>query len=98
MKHYEDRVIPERIEKRTTHLTCDLCGVKSKGYDWVCGSYEVKEVELSVTIKHRTGESYPSGGSGSTFEIDMCPKCFQEKLIPWIQSQGGNVREEEWDF
>lgn len=98
MKHYEDRVIPERIDRVCKNVTCDLCGATSKSYDWTSGVYEVNETDVNVVIKHKSGESYPSGGWGTTSEIDMCPKCFQEKLIPWVKSQGGNVREEEWDF
>jgi len=98
MKKYETRVIPERTEQCITGTVCDLCGAKSFGVNWDQGYYKTNETEVSVHIKHETGISYPEGGSGTNYEIDMCPKCFQDKLIPWVKSQGGNVRETDWDF
>ena len=74
-------------------MTCDLCGKQTRRHDWTEGFYRVAE----TTIECRVGTSYPEGGSGKLYDVDICPGCFRDKLIPWLQSQGAAVRETEWD-
>ena len=31
-------------------------------------------------------------GTLRTVTLDLCPKCFEEKLAPWFMQQGGNPR------
>lgn len=74
---------------------CDMCGLKVPGPDWAhVNSYDVKE----TTVLMRTGYNCPDGGSGTKTNIDLCPECFEKKLIPWLQSQGVQIRPEEWDW
>ena len=89
MKHYKEFVVPEHIEGKLEKITCDLCGVEIRD-----ASGRVDEVNLG----RRIGWAYPEGGSGKKIEIDMCPKCFDEKLLPWLKSQGVKVVEVEWEF
>jgi hypothetical protein len=58
----------------------------------------VDECEVRVYVKHRDGENYPEGGSGTEVEIDMCPECFKTKLIPWLESQGVVVQRKDWEW
>jgi len=58
----------------------------------------VNETEVSVTVKQKEGESYPDGGSGTEYEIDLCPDCFKNRLVPWLKSEGANIGEMEWDW
>jgi hypothetical protein len=101
---YEDAVepaVPAKIVKKFVRRTCDLCGVASKrGEDWepISSSHNVNETEVSVTVKHRMGWSYPEGGSGTEVEVDLCPKCFKDRLIPWRPSQGAPIEVREWEF
>lgn len=79
-------------------LACDLCGVEAKGGDWESGCYEVNEVEVQVTVRQKDGSNTPSGGSGEEYLIDLCPKCFKDRLVPWLNSEGANIESREWDW
>jgi hypothetical protein len=90
MKHYKTILEPARERQYETHTTCDLCGAK-------CASDE-NYYDDEVTIKRREGTNYPDCGWGTETDVDMCGKCFQEKLVPWLQSQGAEVVAREWDY
>lgn len=89
MKHVKTVVVPASEHQQVERVTCDLCNseIKRTGYD-------ADEVE----IRHRTGHSYPEGGSGAETTIDMCGQCFDEKLVPWLRSQGANPTTTDWDY
>lgn len=89
MKHYVDVEIPAKISKRLVKTTCDICTKKIEEE-----LYTVDE----VTIEYKTGSSYPEGGSGDEIGVDMCGKCFNNKLIPWLKEQGANPTTREWDW
>ena len=85
-----------------TATFCDLCGIEGEstcspdetsswGDGWGDGGYLVKE----TAVYCESGVNYPDGGHSETASVDICPKCFEEKLMPWLQSQGANVRREE---
>lgn len=90
MKHMKTVAVPATTREVVDFVTCDLCGAKIDTRD----NYEVNEVE----VHHKTGSSYPEGGSGEDVSVDMCGKCFDEKLVPWLRSQGVEPRTEEWDW
>ncbi len=86
MKIIKDIKIPEKTESRRVRLKCDICGEKSSGaYDWAKNCYEVEE----TTIEWKTGYSYPEGNFFDVFECDICPKCFEEKVIPTFRKLWG---------
>lgn len=89
MKHMKTVEVPATTRETVDFVTCDLCGEKIdvRGYD-------VDEVE----VHHKTGSNYPEGGSGYETSVDMCGKCFDEKLVPWLRSQGAEPRTDEWDW
>jgi len=89
MKHMKTVVVPERTSTFVDFVTCDLCGEKviKKGYD-------VDEVE----IRHKVGYIYPDGGSVTEASVDMCGKCFDERLVPWLRSKGAEPHSNEWDW
>jgi hypothetical protein len=81
--------------------TCDLCGAVAKHPDaWgdTGGSYGVDETEIKVTVRQKEGDSYPDGGSGTEFHVDICPNCFKTRLVPWLLSQGAKIEEKEWEW
>ena len=96
MKRYEKR---KQISEETVLVErkCDLCGTTAKTEDWGAGSYRVDNTEIKVTVRQKEGSSYPEGAWGTKYEIDLCPDCFKDKLVPWLRSQGANIQEEEWD-
>jgi hypothetical protein len=100
MKHFE-----KRTESRTYDVlisrTCDICGRKGKGGDkreWDAGAYAINETEILVKVYQKEGSSFPEGGSGTEYGIDLCPICFKDRLVPWLISQGANIKQEDWDW
>ena len=96
MKHTElvYRTFQENV---VTKVTCDICGCVGSPRGWPVKdghNYEVRETKVHCKI----GNSWPEGGSGVEYGVDICTDCFTGKLIPWLRSQGAVVREEEWDW
>lgn len=97
---YRSKVeIPARTEERITSITCDLCGKEGKsdrlhGADWSKNTYDKSE----TVIYHEAGEVYPEGGELNLEIVHICPECFEQKLIPWIKSQGGEPTTKEIDI
>lgn len=93
MKKYEKRESKPTFYDVLVEIKCDLCG-KTTNNEWLKDSYDATETE----VRWKTGENYPSGGSGETTTIDICPDCFETKLIPWVKEQGGEPTVKEWDW
>lgn len=85
-------------EEVLDELRCDLCGTKADHGTWESGCYRVDETDLSVTVKQRSGDVYPEGGSGTEYLIDLCPTCFKDRLVPWLINQGAKINEKDWDY
>jgi hypothetical protein len=94
MKVYETKHEPAKEVTRKVGIICDLCKKQSKGYDWEDGCYDRNETE----IKRRVGTVYPEGGTVHETEIDLCPECFDNKLIPWFKDQGVEPVTTDIDF
>lgn len=97
MRKYKNqhRVIKEKV---LLDVSCDLCGYKAKDHNWNSSSYTINETEIKITMYQKDGESYPEGGCGTEYNVDICPKCFKDKLIPWLESQGCKAKIIEWDY
>lgn len=99
MRVFEKRV--ERVERDNLYrVSCDLCGKAAPSlgtvYPWEEGRFDVTDTVVQVRLK--SGKQYPEGGSGPLWAVDVCPECFQEKLLPWAASFG--FRDDfsgEWD-
>ena len=89
MKHMKTVPVPAEMKEVVDFVTCDLCGAKIERR-----GYEVDRVEVC----HKVGEHYPEGGHTNETSVDMCGKCFDGKLIPWLRSLNVEPRIEEYDF
>lgn len=89
MKHMKTIEVPATTREIVDSVTCDLCDVTIES-----PQYGINEIEVC----HKTGSSYPEGRSGTETTIDMCGKCFDEKLVPWLRSQGVKPRTEDWSW
>ena len=97
MRKYEER--PRTVSETVlVETTCDLCGKVAKRGNWGSSTYNVNEVEVEVTVRQKDGSSYPDGGWGTALEVDICPDCFKNTLIPFLRSKGAKIEEREWDF
>lgn len=88
MKHMKTVVVPKQTRECVDFVTCDLCLAKIENKD-----YHLDEVE----IWHKEGDNYPECGSGTEIIVDMCGKCFDEKLVPWLRTQGAVPLTKDWD-
>lgn len=88
MKHMKTVGVPATTKEVVDFVSCDLCGAKLGE-----SRYDIDE----VIVRHKTGSNYPEGGSGEETSVDMCGRCFDEKLLPFLRSQGADPRTEEWD-
>jgi hypothetical protein len=89
MKHTKIVIDPAREREVVDYITCDLCGDKIDN-----DPYDAEAVE----VWHKTGSKYPDGGYGETKIYDICGKCFEEKLVAWMNSQNAKPTIEEWDY
>lgn len=87
MEHKVEKVIPETTKIVVEKVTCDLCGseIAPKGYN-------IDE----IIVSHVTGCSTPDGGYGDRIEYDLCGKCFDTRLVPWLKENGAEPRLSDW--
>lgn len=90
MKHMKEVLVPAKTEKRRDYTTCDLC--KQKINEEWRGDYA--EVDVCCKI----GVRWPDGGNYDQWEFDLCADCFQNKLVPWMKSQGADPAISDCDW
>lgn len=95
MEIYRDVEVPATTTKKLEAVVCDLCGQRGEGGDWPRTSgNDDQETEIYLKV----GWSCPDGGSYEVTTLDMCPDCFRDRLVPWLNSQGAKVRTEDRDW
>ena len=74
----------------TDAIICDLCKKEFKGGNWTDDIYK----EMETHVSYKDAAVYPEGDYFTNEEIvvDLCPDCFKNRLIPWLKSQGADVR------
>lgn len=76
-------------------VTCDLCGLEAKkpgGYPYPSWrEYHPMAID-AVVVGTKRGASTPDGGWTDEEVFDICPKCFDEKLKPFLLSLGAQPR------
>lgn len=90
MKHYKEVLVPEEVRSVRSHTTCDLCRETMA----MPNGYRQEDID----VRARVGTCYPDGGDGTTTSFDVCFKCWESKLLPWMLTQGAVVTIEEWDY
>jgi hypothetical protein len=100
MEHYKTITVPPEPEKTKEvfdHYTCDICGSKAKNKEnWDSNE---KYYVNKVTIKHIVGNSFPEGGGGKEYHLDICPKCFTNRILPKLKLEFDiEPRKREWDY
>jgi rRNA maturation protein Nop10 len=96
-KRFETKKV-EREEKWCMERTCDSCGAKAAWPDpghWEAEtSYDVSEVR----IEHKDGSSFPDSRSVEVTSFDICPTCFETKVVPFMESIGAKPikSKEDW--
>ena len=89
--------VPEVSRPKVVGFVCDLCKAQSlngNGAGWAKNVFDAAATTVSMT----TGAHYPGGGSGEIQSVDLCPQCFEDKLLPWLQGQGAVVTTKDMDW
>ena len=80
------KTVEQVLKKQNTTVTCDSCGVESPDDDnWTNGRFDYER----TTIRYDKGSDYPEGRYGTILHYDLCPKCFQEILFPFLKERLG---------
>lgn len=88
------QVIKKETQIRQVEITiesytlCDKCNSKIK-----TSTFDAFECEFI----HKTGNSFPEGGSGNKQEMELCQQCAVE-LVDLLIENGYRINESEWDF
>ncbi len=90
LEHKKTIDVPATTREVIERVSCDLCGTRTDAQD-------VVNVD-DVTVKRELGVCYPEGSRIETAEVDMCGKCFEEKLVPWLEEHGARIRYGEIDY
>lgn len=99
MQVKEKYIIPAQESERVVSRVCDICGCKAEGGDeWSGSIYDIEDTEVTIKIQYETGTRYPDNGWSKKYEIDICPRCFKDKLMAWLEEQGVNITEIETDW
>lgn len=86
MEHTKVITVPATTRVAHVKTTCDLCG---EVIDHYTSGYDVDE----ITIERNEGQRYPEGANMTRYDLDMCPKCWVTKLVPWLEEQKVSLRE-----
>lgn len=89
-------------------MRCDICGAQTTDENaWPEHSQEFIDEdygfsteinEVSQIMWKEGGYYHYDGGQYNLIQVDICPKCFLTKLVPWLESQGVKINKEEVDF
>lgn len=97
MKTVEVPARPATTKEVQDYVLCDLCAARvDRGYEH--NSYEFDECHVRIEVRRKEGFSCPEGGDGTEQRVDLCPKCWKEKLIPWLESQGAKIEKVDWEW
>lgn len=81
-------------------VKCDLCGKKAglrrsdRGGEWSENSYEIREVKVEMRI----GDSFPEGSNWVATRYDICPWCFENRVMPFLEDAGAAPTIDEHRF
>lgn len=81
---------------------CDICKCEYSLFDWDAEE-DLERLKLEgnfceVELKMRYGWRYADGGHGKEIEFDICPVCFEHKVVPALQEIGAFREWKVWDW
>lgn len=87
MRIYEKRKVEYEVNS-LDKVICDICKTVKPGEharNWDKDQpFKVNEVEMV----YEEGQNYPTGGDITTIKYDICPYCFKDKVMPYLESLG----------
>jgi len=106
MKDIEEYIIPERKEKILKSITCDICGFcedkdeqkyfNSHSSEWYHfnNSAVIGECNITVSRADTIGDFNPTTKISS---YDICPNCWETKVVPFLESLGAKPTVTEYE-
>lgn len=100
MKVFKNVIVPAKTVKTLDKVICDICKKEGTNYwnegnKWVKGNYCVN----NTIIEHKIGNDYGADGKDIiTKYFDICNDCFDNKVVPALESLGAVMYEEESDW
>jgi hypothetical protein len=81
---------------QTVTIICDIC--KTPDSEWVptIDEFEYSKFESEMNFSFSWSGMHDSFGYG--FSFDICPKCFTDKFLPFMEESGVNLDDCEWDW
>lgn len=75
-------------------VKCCICGdIGDKHNEWGLGAWDEGRTEIVMA----RGTFYPENSFGERCKINLCPVCFKEKLIPFLESEGAKIKMIDWN-
>ena len=92
MKHYDVKECDCGFEHKVfTHRSCDVCGKTTKSSDWTPHNAEPSAYNYGETeVRYTFGKSYPDDCYGDFYDIDVCPECFMNTVLPALEAAAGH--------
>ena len=88
----------EKVDRKyLDKIICDWCKEEFKSEMDFNNTYPSSFADNEFTLTHKTGETYPEGGSGEELNIDLCYKC-RLKLIELLKKEGITIKYKDWDW
>lgn len=95
MRNYEYREKPAEKYKLLKECICDLCGHKSTE---LFNDPERYGDYSQITVEMQEGTCYPESHSYTTTYYDICPNCFKNKIMRFLNNEGASPTEENNDW
>lgn len=83
MKVYKQVEVQAHTENKQVGVACDICGKQSGGgtFNWSPNHWEVASTDVAYRL-------FSDGEPLDSQSRDICPDCFMDKLIPFIDANG----------
>ena len=93
--------------ERVVEIACDICGRTLTGKyaqrhppNWHGASDSISDNLAEVTVQARRGfeSQYDVGGDVVITRFDICPDCFEGRVVPALRAMGAEPSVEEVDW
>lgn len=90
MRIFAEKTIPAKTSRELVSIRCDICTRQAKDPEnWSGRSiYDIDGTTVRMEIQRSDGTSFPEGTRRTDIRFDICPTCFEEKLVPFLESLG----------
>ena len=73
MRKTRTEIVPATTREVVDSIHCDLCGAEIMHFG---SSYD------EITVQRSVGYRYPDCASSETTSYDVCPPCFESRIVP----------------